>query len=167
MLRAAMREVGATQASLARVSGVRQPSISGYLSGKTVISDDQLARLLACLGFRLEISRRAVKPRLTRNERRSWLLHCAVARKLTTSSLAQWRPTLESNCARLAERVSGEPHISNVQRWAELASSGDLPGLHRALTGLRRDDIEMREMSPFAGVLTESERLSAVSETAP
>ena len=75
-----MRETGTTQSDLSRLSGVRQPSISQFLSGKVDLSDEQLDRLLSCMGYRLEISRQPVTPDLTRSERRSWKLHRELAR---------------------------------------------------------------------------------------
>jgi len=35
---------------------------------------------------------------------------------------------------------------------------GDVLGLHRVLTGLDRDSIEMREVSPMSGLLSQEER---------
>jgi plasmid maintenance system antidote protein VapI len=52
-----MVETGTTQSELARTSGVRQPSINQYLSGRGHLSDDMLDRLLSCLGYRLEVIR--------------------------------------------------------------------------------------------------------------
>ena len=66
-----MRETRTTQSALSRLSGVRQPSISQFLSGTVDLSDDQLDRLLSCMGYRLEVTRRPVVPELTRSERRS------------------------------------------------------------------------------------------------
>jgi hypothetical protein len=80
VLREVMLETGTTQSDLSRLSGVRQPSISGFLSGRIDLSDDQLSRLLLCMGFRLEVLRRPVVPQLTRSERHSWQLH----RRLST-----------------------------------------------------------------------------------
>lgn len=51
VLRGVMLETSTTQSDLSRLSGVRQPSISGFLSGKFDLSDDQLDRLLSRLGF--------------------------------------------------------------------------------------------------------------------
>ena len=62
LLREVMRETRTTQSGLSRLSGVRQPSISQFLSGKVDLSDDQLDRLLSCMGYRLEVSRRPVRP---------------------------------------------------------------------------------------------------------
>lgn len=166
MLREVMLDTGTTQSQLSRISGVRQPSISGFLSGRVDLSDEQLDRLLSCMGYRLEVVRRPVVPQLTRSERRSWNLHRRLSTLLTSNSLEEWRPTIEQNLGRLTEGVTGEPHQRNLRRWRGLVERGDLPGLHRALTGLDRDSIEMREVSPMGGLLTveqRSEALTAIS----
>jgi transcriptional regulator with XRE-family HTH domain len=154
-----MQETRTTQSELSRLSGVRQPSISQFLSDKVDLSDEQLDRLLSCMGYRLEISRRPVTPELTRSERRSWKLHRELARHLTHSTLTQWQPTIERNLRRLRTGVSGEPHMRNLDRWEFLLKHRDVPGLHRVLTGLGRDCIEMREVSPMGGLLPEAERI--------
>ena len=157
-MREVMLETSTTQSGLSRLSGVRQPSISGFLSGKVDLSDDQLERLLSCMGFRLEVVRRPVVPKLTRSERRSWQLHRRLSTLLNRQSLAEWRPTLERNLDRLNDRVTGQPHVRNVDRWRQLVNRGDLPSLHRVLTGLDRDSIEMREVSPMSGLLSDAQR---------
>lgn len=158
VLREVMLETGTTQSDLSRLSGVRQPSISGFLSGKVDISDDQLDRLLSCMGFRLEVVRRPVVPKLTRSERRSWQLHRRLSTLLNCESFEDWRPTIERNLDRLSDRVTGQPHERNLDRWRQLVDRGDLPVLHRVLTGLDRDSIEMREVSPMSGLLPDEQR---------
>ena len=153
-----MLETSTTQSGLSRLSGVRQPSISGFLSEKVDISDEQLDRLLSCMGFRLEVVRRPVVPDLNRSERRSWRLHRRLSTLLTRETLDDWRPTLERNLDRLSSRVTGQPHERNLERWRRLVEQGDLPGLHRVLTGLDRDSIQMREVSPMSGLLTQEQR---------
>jgi hypothetical protein len=49
--------------------------------------------------------------------------------------------------------------MRNLDRWESLVKHGDLPGLHRILTGLGRDCIEMREVSPMGGLLPDEERI--------
>ncbi len=158
LLREVMLETGTTQSELSRVSGVRQSSISQALSGKLNLSDEQLERLLSCMGYRLEVVRRHVVPELTRSERRSWQLHRKLSTHLTRSSLQSWRPRIERNLKRLREGVSGQPHVRNIDRWESLIDHGDVPGIHRVLTGLDRDSIEMREVSPMGGLLPQNER---------
>ncbi len=147
-----------TQSELSRLSGVRQPSISQFLSGKVDLSDEQLDRLLSCMGFRLEVVRRPVVPQLTRSERRSWQLHRRISTLLDRDSLEVWRPKIERNLDRLGDRVTGQPHRRHLDRWRHLVDRGDVPGLHRVLTGLDRESIEMREVSPMSGVLSQQER---------
>lgn len=158
VLRKVMLETGTTQCNLSRLSGVHQPSISGFLSGKVDISDDQLDRLLSCMGFRLEVVRRPIIPKLTRSERRSWQLHRRLSTLLNRQSLEAWRPRIERNLDRLGNRVTGQPHERNLERWRQLVDRGDLPGMHRVLTGLDRDSIEMREVSPMSGLLPDEQR---------
>lgn len=158
VLRNVMLETSTTQSDLSRLSGVRQPSISGFLSGNVDISDDMLDRLLSCMGFRLEVVRRPVVPELTRSERRSWQLHRRLSTLLNRESFKEWRPTIEHNLDRLGNRVTGQPHERNLERWRQLVDRGDLPGMHRILTGLDRDSIEMREVSPMSGLLPDDQR---------
>jgi len=144
VLREVMLETSTTQSDLSRLSGVRQPSISGFLSGRVDLSDDQLERLLSCMGYRLEVVRRPVVPTLNRD------------------NIQEWRPTIERNLERLSGQVTGQPHERNLQSWRDLVDRGDLPGLHRVLTGLDRDSIEMREISPMGGLLTQEQRSEAM-----
>jgi len=162
-----MLETSTTQAELSRVSGVRQPSISQFLSGKVELSDEQLNRLLSCMGYQLEVVRRPVRPELTRSERRSWRLHRQLSTHLTRTSMEQWRPTIERNLERLrgSVSVSGQPHRRNLDRWTSLVERSELLGLHRVLTGLDRDSIEMREVSPMGGLLSQDERTNVLQMT--
>ncbi|MFI5719679.1 helix-turn-helix domain-containing protein [Nocardia sp. NPDC051750] len=162
ILQEAMVDTGTSQSELSRVSGVRQSSISQFLSDRTNLSDEQLDRLLSCMGYRLEVVRRSVAAELTRSEERSWLLHRRLSRHLTRSSLESWRPQVERNLRRLREGVTGQPHLRNLDRWSSLIARSDLPHLHRALTGLDRESIEMREVSPFGGILAQDERAAVL-----
>lgn len=162
VLRGVMLDTSTTQSDLSRLSGVHQPSISGFLSGRVDLSDDQLERLLSCMGYRLEVVRRPVVPKLTRSERRSWQLHRRISSLLNRDNIEEWRPTIERNLERLSGQVTGQPHERNLQRWCDLVDRGDLPGLHRVLTGLDYDSVEMREVSPMGGLLTQEQRSEAM-----
>jgi plasmid maintenance system antidote protein VapI len=158
VLREVMSETGTTQSELSRMSGVRQPSISQFLSGRVDLSDDMLDRLLSCMGYRLEVVRRPVRRDLRRSEERSWRLHRQISSHLDSSTLEEWRPTMLCNLDRLRTGVTGQPHLRNLDRWQRLIDDGDLPSLHRVLTGLDRQSVEMREVSPMSGLLSEPER---------
>jgi transcriptional regulator with XRE-family HTH domain len=157
-----MSETGTTQSGLSRLSGVRQPSISQFLSGRVQMSDDMLERLLSCLGYQLEVIRRVVKPDLRRSPERLWKLHRHLSPHLSPETLDQWRPTILRNVEQLRRSVHGQPHERNLDRWLRLVNEPDLPGLHRIMTGLDQDSIEMREVSPMGGLLSQEERSEAL-----
>ena len=163
VLRRVMTETGTGQGELSRLSGVHQPSISQFLSGRVDLSDDQLERLLSCMGRRLEVVRRVIEPELTRSEHRSWLLHRKISSLLTSETLRGWESTILRNLRRLREGVTGQPHTRNLVRWQSLVEGGDILGLKRVLTGLDRESIEMREVSPMRGVLSEQDRLDVLA----
>jgi len=158
ILRTVMEETGTSQSGLSRLSGVHQPSISQFLSGKIDLSDDKLDRLLSGMGYRLEVTRRPVRPDLNRSEMRSWKLHREISTRLNPSSLKEWRPRLRKNLKQIKSQTQGEPHLRNLDRWGQLIETGDVPRLHRVLTGLDRDSIEMREVTPMQGILSEEQR---------
>lgn len=164
VLQQVMLETGTTQSELSRTSGVHQPSISQFLSGRVDFSDEQLDRLLSCMGRRLEVVRRSVEPVLTRSERRSWLLHRRLSSHLTRETLGEWMPTITRNLVRLGGRVTGQPHERNLERWTSLVNSGDTLGIKRVMTGLDRDSIEMREVSPMGGLLSQDERSDVLAK---
>lgn len=166
ILREVMLETGTTQSTLSRTSGVHQPSISQFLSGKVDLSDDQLDRLLSCMGWRLEVVRRPVVPDLTRSERRSWMLHRRLSGDLTPTTLREWKPRIERRLDHLRHNVSGQPHERNLERWSSLVDNEDVRGLQRVMTGLDRDSIEMREVSPMGGLLSERDRVQVLEELA-
>lgn len=158
VLREVMRETRTTQSLLSRLSGVHQPSISGFLSGRVDMSDEMLDRLLSCMGYQLEVVRRPVRVNLTRSVERSWRLHRQLSTHLSPETLKRWRPTIRSNIRRLQSSVRGQPHTRNLDRWRTLVRDGDVPGLRRVMTGLDTDSIEMREVSPMGGLLPQGER---------
>lgn len=158
LLQEVMLSTGTTQSELSRISGVHQPSISQFLSGRVELSDEQLDRLLSCMGFRLEVIRRLSVPEMTRSERRSWLLHRGLSAHLNRTSLEEWLPTIRQNLKRLRQGVTGEPHERHLDTWSALITKRDVNGLKRIMTGLDRPSIEMREVSPMGGLLSQDER---------
>jgi transcriptional regulator with XRE-family HTH domain len=158
ILRQVMLDTSTTQSELSRVSGVRQPSISQYLSGRGHLSDEMLDRLLSCMGYRLEVIRRPFPLELGRSPKRSWELHRRLSSHLTRGTLEDWRPTIRRNLTRLRSGTSGQPHLRNLDRWEHLVDETDVSGLHRVMTGLDTDSIEMREVSPMGGLLSQQER---------
>mgnify|MGYP001611815938 FL=1 len=162
VLRKVMAETGVSQSELSRISGVRQPSISQFLAGRIEMSDEMLDRLMSCLGYRLEVVRRPVRVELDRSHLRSWRLHRQLATHLDPNVLDGWMPTVNRNLERLRNAVQGEPHVSNLDRWERLMEQRDVPGLRRVMTGLDTDSVQMREMSPLGGLMSQAERLQVL-----
>jgi transcriptional regulator with XRE-family HTH domain len=158
LLRDVMLETDTSQSLLSRMSGVRQPSISQFLSGRGHLSDDMLDRLLSCMGYRLEVVRRPVKQELGRSPERSWRLHRQLSMHLTTDTWHGWRSIVLRNLRRLRESTRGQPHLRNLDRWQQMIEDDDLVGLRRVLTGLDADSVQMREVSPMGGLLPQEER---------
>ena len=127
------------------------------------MSDDMLERLLSCMGYQLEVVRRSVRPVLTRSTERSWRLHRQLSTHLTKSSLESWLPIIERNLERLNESVQGQPHERNLERWRDLVRDKDTSRIRRVMTGLDTDSIEMREVSPLGGLLSQEERRRALA----
>jgi plasmid maintenance system antidote protein VapI len=159
-----MLETGMTQSELSRISGVRQPSISRFLSGQGHLSDEMLDRLLSCMGYRLEVVRRSVKQEMGRSPERSWRLHRQLSTHLTPDTLRQWHPVILRNLHRLRDSTRGQPHLRNLDRWQHLIQDGDLTGLRRVMTGLDADSLQMREVSPMGGLLPQDERVEVLRQ---
>jgi hypothetical protein len=117
-----------------------------------------LDRLLSCMGYRLEVVRHPVRPELGRSPKRSWELHRRLSSHLTSETFREWRPIMLRNLTDLRETMRGQPHLRNLDRWQHLIQDGDLSSLHRAMTGLDSDSVEMREVSPMRGLLSQEER---------
>jgi hypothetical protein len=104
------------------------------------------------------VIRRPVKPKLQRSEERSWRLHRQISKQLESSTFEQWRPTILRSLKRLRRGTTGQPHLRNLDRWQHLVEQENLSGVRRVLTGLDRDSIEMREVSPMSGLPSQEER---------
>lgn len=167
ILREVMDEVGMTQPRLSSLSGVKQPSLSQMLHGRVQMSDHMLDRLLSCMGYRLEVVRRPVPVKLDRSSRRRWLLHERLVESLNVENWSKWRPTVRRNLKNLRSSTRGEPHVSNLDRWGVLVETDDLRGIRRVMTGLDVDSIQMREVSPFGGLLSQKDREEVLAKAGP
>lgn len=73
-------------------------------------------------------------------------------------TLEEWRPTILRNLKRLRGSIQGQPHVRKLGRWQQLVRERDVPGLRHVLTGLETDSVEMREVSPMGGLMSQDER---------
>lgn len=109
---------------------------------------------------------RESRPHLPRREERvSYELHRAVAEKVCDDP----HPILHkarTNLQKMASR-SRDAHAQGwVTEWNTLINGGDI---NRLVEGMLRPDergIDLRQMTPFAGVLSQEERLIAIHKAA-
>ncbi|PBB08254.1 hypothetical protein CKW39_10665 [Kocuria sp. WRN011] len=97
------------------------------------------------------------------SERRTLVLHRVLAERLDAATLASWTPRILANLDRLETGVQGRPHVQNLARWRRLVEAGHVEGIRAVLVSVEVNGIEMREVSPMAGILTEAERLAALN----
>lgn len=162
-----MDQEGVTQSRLSELSGVKQPSLSQMLHEHIEMSDEMLDRLLSCMGYRLEVVRRPVRVDLDRSSERRWRMHERLLRELTPETWKLWRPTVERNLEQLRGNVRGEPHRRNLERWSQIVHSDDLRGLRRVMSGVDTESIQMREVSPLGGLLSDRDRRDVLSGAKP
>lgn len=97
------------------------------------------------------------------SERRTLVLHRVLAERLDAAALGSWTPQILANLDRLETRVQGRPHVQNLARWRRLVEAGDVEGIRAVLVSPEEDAIQMREVSPMGGIITEAERLTALN----
>lgn len=166
MLRKTMREGHVTQQDLARLTGVSQGRISDYATGKLTPSAGMLEFLFSALGSQVDVRVDAEPASFNRSERRSWALHRRIAALLDADTLEQWTEKLLSNIERLTHTNQGQPHLDNITTWRILIDNRDLRGIRRALLDTGAHGRAMREVSPFAGLLSETDRQNVLRELA-
>lgn len=162
VLRRGMDSTGMSQVELSRLTGLPPSKISRYVSGKLEPSEPTLELLLSSLGLRVDFEVSPVP--LERTKRRSWLLHRRISEKLGRSGIDEpgWA-RMQRNLDRVRSNTQGAVHERNLDRWQDIIDQRSLRALHRVLVDTSTDGIEMREVSPMTGFLTEDERLSVLA----
>ncbi len=158
-----MKETGMTQSQLSMVTGVSQGRISSYVNDRVGMTDEMLSYLGKPLGMKFKHTWDPVPIKHNRDERRSWMFHLRLS-ELLDDNLLNWLPTMESNLRTLRTTNRGEPHFGNVERWRRLVESRSVRDLRSVMVDPDRDGIEMREVSPFNGCLTERDRVEILRE---
>lgn len=165
VLRRARRAAGLSQRELARRAGTSSATVSQYESGHKEPRIDTLARLLDTCGHRLDV--RAVRLRSSAQDRRtarSRALHRAIAERLREQPeavLARARHNVATLRAANADG-SADPWLDC---WAGLLA-GPLDVVVGVLTTPEPWADELRQNTPFAGVLAPRERWDIYREHA-
>jgi transcriptional regulator with XRE-family HTH domain len=148
-----------TQAQLAELAGTSQPTIAAYESASKSPTLRTLERVARALGLEAIVD---FIPPLTREDRRSLAVHCAIAERLQDDPAAivqRARQTL----ARMSRR---HPHASDLfTSWRRILDRpvGEIVDV---LVDPRPRARELRHVTPFAGVLTAGERAQAYRQFA-
>lgn len=168
VLRRARRAAGLSQRELARRAGTSSATVSQYESGHKEPRLDTLARLLDTCGHRLEVRavrlRSSAQDRQDRRTARSRALHRAIAERLRerpAAVLAHARHNLATLRAANTDG-SADPWLDC---WAGLLA-GPLDVVVGVLTTPEPWADELRQNTPFAGILAPRERWDIYREHA-
>jgi len=156
LLRRSLDMTGMNQSELSRLTGVPQSKISRYVTNRLEPSERIFDLLISSLGIQVSIEVSPVS--MERTKLRSWMLHREISRKLTEIGPSDWEQ-MSHTLERVRSGVQGQPHTRNADRWQQIIDNHDIHELRRILVDTSTDGIEMREVSPMAGFLTNDERL--------
>lgn len=162
MLRRGMDSTGTSQVELSRLTGLPASKISRYVSGKLEPSEPTLDLLMSSLGLQVGFEVSPVP--MERTKRRSWLLHRQISHNLGITGIDDdgWN-RMQRNLDRVRSNTQGPVHERNLNRWQQLIDTRNLRNLQRVLVDTSSDGIEMREVAPMTGFLTEDERLGVLA----
>lgn len=149
------RELGLTQGQLAELAATSRERINTYEREQVSPQADTLERVLAAMQCQL-----MAVPALTFEERRSLAISTAVAAKLRESP-ADVLSKARSNIEKM--RSIGPSEQRWVDVWDSLLALG-AGHVEALLTSTDQFARDLRQSSPFAGVLTESERREVLKE---
>jgi transcriptional regulator with XRE-family HTH domain len=161
LLAALRRRAGLSQDELARRAGTSGPTVAAYERGRKEPRWSTFVRLAAACGAVPRVILAAPGSTLTRSERRSLALHEAVLMRLLEDPDAV-RALARRNLVMMGEAApAASPYL---QQWQTLLD-GPLADLAVVLVSPAADARELRQNSPFAGVLDAVERNRALTAT--
>ena len=148
-----------TQVALATVGGTSQPSIAAYESDRRSPTLRTLVRLAAAAGLEAVFD---YVPPMTREDRRSLHLHRAIAAELTA------RPREVLAIARRNLRLMRElnPHAAELLNEWRRSLGWPVQHLVDLMVDPRPRARDLRHLTPFAGVLSNSQRADVYREFA-
>ncbi len=151
------RQAGVSQKKLAQLAGTSQPAIAAYESGAKSPTLDTVERLAESLGLEATIQ---YVPPLTREDRRSLAYHHAVAEKLRDAPALVIAKARE-NLATLRRKHPDARRLFETWEWWLDLPLEELERLCLDPAPLARD---MRQVTPFAGLLGASERVEILQQ---
>jgi transcriptional regulator with XRE-family HTH domain len=151
------QQAGMTQAKLASLAGTSQPTIAAYETGSKSPTLDTVGRIANSLGLEASIE---YVPRLTREDRRSLEYHRAVVAKLRRSPSLVVAKARENLARFRAKHPDARRLFERWGQWLELPVE-DLVLLCLDPGPSARD---MRQVTPFAGILSAGDRLEILEK---
>ncbi len=153
LIRQARTRVGFSQSLLARLSGVAQPRVSAYESGREFPTTKTLERALDACGAELALtSRRIPAEEMSRTERRSLELHRTIAAHLLADDQTRGRLLADATRAFADGRETNPYGRLWHDQWSQLLD-GPVDELVVVLIGENEHSIELRVNSPFIGAV--------------
>ena len=150
-IRELRRRASLTQSQLASAAGTSQPTIAAYEAGTKSPTLRTLERLASAAGLEAVVE---YVPPLTREDRHSLGLHRAIADRLARDP-GRVRSHARQNLARMRTANPGAHRL--LREWARLLD-GPLDALLDTLVDPRQHARDLRQVTPFAGVLAARER---------
>jgi transcriptional regulator with XRE-family HTH domain len=156
---AARLEAGLSQRALAELAGTSGATIAAYELGTKEPRLSTLARVLHAAGMTVDLRYQPTptsQARLTREERRSLALHRVIAMRLLADP-----DVVLAKARRNLRRMRRANTDGSADRWFhqwEHHLDGPLAGIVRVLVSHDEDARDLRQVTPFAGVLTDEER---------
>lgn len=146
---------------LARRAKTSAAALVDYEAGRHEPKFSTLQRIAEASGCDLFVE---VRPRLTHPEKRSLELHRMIAEKLSVDAIGVKRQARSRIETMRAADLEGRT-AKYVDTWDQLLSG---PSEQLVATMLSTDQVarDLRQSSPFAGVLTDQERLDAIRRVA-
>jgi transcriptional regulator with XRE-family HTH domain len=142
---------GLTQRELAEAAGTSQPTIAAYERGRKSPTLTTLHRLAREAGLEMAVTYHST---MTREERRSLFLHHAIVRRLREDPDA----VLARARRNLATMRRSSPGAEALLREWDVLLDRPLDGLLAQILDPGEHARELRHVTPFAGVLSASER---------
>lgn len=150
--------LGWTLHDLAQRSSTSAPTLSNYEHHRKEPRVSTTDRILEVCGYRLrlEVVPLELDRATTRKDRRSLAMHRIVARKLIDDP-EMVRSAAHRNLRTLRQADADERASDYLDEWARLLDA-PIDALVETLVSERQSARDLRQVSPFAGVLTPAER---------
>ena len=166
LLREIRMASGLSQRGLAELAGTSGPTVAAYESGTKEPRLSTMQRLASSVCLRVDVrlapAGRGARQR-ARRERRSIAIAAATAMAVERDFPAACR-LAEQNLDRAAAIVVDNVAHEWIEEWRRVIDRGPR-AVRRTLLDTSEHGNDMRQMAPFAGLLSEGERAAALAAT--